>query len=712
MFIRRIKSKGHEYLYLMEDVTIEGRTKSKIIAKFGRADRLTDGQLRLLSRAYPNAQSLRNAQIEDAWNRLVPLMETDGANLDELGLGSQEKVLGGAPNLSYGHLIAKQVWTKFLGLPGKINYLQRKHYPRLGFEISTLACFLAASKMIEPKSYLKLYSEWNRFLANPAPTISRTQLYDTLGYLAAFKDQIMRCSYANLSKKLGWSKPYMLFFDCTNFYFEAPYDSREEFVMNYPFERAQELIAKGKSQAEISEYLQSEDFSNDLKVALDRVEKAGLLTRMRGPSKEGRYSQPIMGLSLVIDERGIPLDFELYPGNKSEYGYLKRAMESVKQKYGITDAFYVADRGLNSCQNLEHLQAAGFGFIVAQKISQQNAMQHQEMISSDGWKVLDLTQDPWATDLNEDIDGAAYRYKVVDHVKSSKEVVKDDAGNTLRREINVKCKLIYTFSAKRKRRDECVIRALTAKAQDAISQRKHANTKGGPCWRALVKTKAEVERTKEGKDSDIYVELNKDKIARMEAIAGYAALAVSAPKNSTFSMETIEVIAQRGYKQLVSIEASFRAAKSLFGLRPVYVKQDDHTLGHCLLCILALSMMKVIQYLLQQQGTALSLEKIQEALKFASVDALASSINPGQAMSYLKSAKDPGKHISRYEDEEPTLSNTDLIMLAVGLSPLQYLETNGSIRRSLKIDPDVPVLTKRQSAYLARLAASLKPKPK
>lgn len=481
--------------------------------------------------------------------------------------------------------------------------------------------------------------------------------------------------------------------------------------MHYPEERYQELIADGKSESDISKYLISEDFAKDLQKAVDEREKAGLFTRMRGPSKEGRYAQPLMGLSLVIDERGIPIDFELYPGNKSEYGYLSRAVLSLKQKHDITDAFYVADRGLNSCKNLEFLQQAGFGFIVAQKISQQSANQREEMTSPNGWKTLDFSQDAWGTDPVYDVDGASYRYKVVDYVKIATEKVKNDDGSTISRDIIVPCKLVYTFSAKRKRRDDCIIRALTAKAQDAINQHKHANSKGRSGWQGVTKTKAEVERTKGSRDSDLFVKLDEKKIARLEATAGYAALAVSAPRNSSLSESEIEVLAQKGYKQLVSIEACFRAAKSLFGLRPVNVKRDDHTLGHCLLCLMGLTMMKVIQYLLDQQGTHLSLEKIQEALKVAKVNVLPSTAIPGQAMGFQKSAQDQGKHVRPNVDEDPDVTNTDLIVAAVGLSPLQFLESSGTIRRNLKIDPNVKLLNHRQSVLLARLANSLMPKP-
>ena len=80
---------------------------------------------------------------------------------------------------------------------------------------------------------------------------------------------------------------------------------------------------------------------------------------MRGPSKEGRFSLPIVSVSLVIDERGVPIDFTVFPGNKSEYHQVLPAIERLKEKYHVKDCYFVADRGLNSTINFDALLKGG-----------------------------------------------------------------------------------------------------------------------------------------------------------------------------------------------------------------------------------------------------------------------------------------------------------------------------------------------------------------
>ena len=107
--------------------------------------------------------------------------------------------------------------------------------------------------------------------------------------------------------------------------------------------------------------------------------------------------------------------------------------------------------------------------------------------------------------------------------------------------------------------------------------------------------------------------MDEKKVSKLKEIAGYAALVYSAPAGYQVAderPEDLELTAQKGYKQLVSIEDCFRTAKSTLNLRPVFLKRDDQTLGHSLICVLSLIMLKVIQYNLKQAGINMSLAMI------------------------------------------------------------------------------------------------------
>ena len=58
--------------------------------------------------------------------------------------------------------------------------------------------------------------------------------------------------------------------------------------------------------------------------------------RMRGMSKEHRYDLPLVSVALAIDDRGIPVDFDIFPGNYSEY-------KTMPKVIGVADSLVCPD---------------------------------------------------------------------------------------------------------------------------------------------------------------------------------------------------------------------------------------------------------------------------------------------------------------------------------------------------------------------------------
>lgn len=182
------------------------------------------------------------------------------------------------------------------------------------------------------------------------------------------------------------------------------------------------------------------------------------------------------------------------------------------------------------------------------------------------------------------------------------------------------------------------------------------------------------------KEQHRFVQLDQKKINNLREIAGYAALVYSPPSGyEAVSKDTnsLELIAQKGYKQLVQIEDCFRTAKTNLKLRPVFLHRNDRIKGHCVVCILSLIILKAIQYNLAQQGIKMSFTKIQQALNQAMVAVLTSAFNTGKVL-YLNSfmpwvdiAADHKRGSHRSPSQSPVGSATALIVQAVGLKPLK-----------------------------------------
>ena len=91
--------------------------------------------------------------------------------------------------------------------------------------------------------------------------------------------------------------------------------------------------------------------------------------RMRGVSKEHRPS-PIVQMGLFLDSDGLPLGYELFPGNRNDMTTLLPAMS----KAGVRDlprgerVVVVADKGLNTSANIAACVLDGNGYIFSQSV--------------------------------------------------------------------------------------------------------------------------------------------------------------------------------------------------------------------------------------------------------------------------------------------------------------------------------------------------------
>lgn len=100
-----------------------------------------------------------------------------------------------------------------------------------------------------------------------------------------------------------------------------------------------------------------------------------------------------MVLGLVMDEHGIPIDYDLFPGNTSEFSTMIPMIERIRKDYNLTKLVVVADRGLNSNENLSELRKMGCDFVLAQKIRNCKQEQRDQILDDTGWEHVISEQD-------------------------------------------------------------------------------------------------------------------------------------------------------------------------------------------------------------------------------------------------------------------------------------------------------------------------------
>jgi len=713
MFLMKRGPKGKEYLYLVEyghDKT--GKRIKTTVKSFGKISSIPKEELNAIYAQYQQpVQERKLAQKivhEKSLRELVESVTVDSENKTNFN-----KV----PLLHYGHLILKPIWDK-LGLNYKLRYLQNKHTKVEAYSLSKLLFYFVAHKILSPGAYLRAWKDQSTWLCNPIEGVCLDNVYEALDYFDAFSEEIMthavKSSYYTNNKgadTLSADGPKMVFFDCTNCYFETDSDDREQFIRRFTQKMREGLAAEGKSSAVIESVLASKQYTEALLLAVEENEDEFL--RMRGPSKEGRFSLPIVSVSLVIDERGVPIDFTVFPGNKSEYHQVLPAIERLKEKYHVKDCYFVADRGLNSTINFDALLKGGFGFIVAQKVTGQSKKQEKIMLSEEGWKKLTFSSEENLSYLNADL--ASFRYKVCDIVKT-KHLTAEETGDRPKT-VKVNCKIIYIYDDKRKKRDLYELEQAIAKAGKAVNEKKLMGNPSGSGWRALVKTKKEEAENEDDKEMYQAVGLKDDVIEKRRQLAGYAAIVYEDPKSLKDSDKKLDTRAVLGsYHSLEKIEECFRVMKNSFEIRPMYVKRNERTRAHVLICVLSLMVLRLMQIELARAGSYMTVDSITSALNNARLLPLRTEsgtilVNCEENEGIYTDDPSEDKELSATErylkvrEENP--DSTDLIMKTMGLSPLGPFNSVDKTKLALKIaQSNNSILGDAIDAITKRIAAA------
>lgn len=684
MYLSKRKNGKHYYLSLVESVRVNGQVYKKTVKQFGRIDLLDPQFVTSLEEQYAKQKLSRQLTAQQQRDEAVKAVQKlqHSAVLDSH--------FNKAPLLRYGHLPLKALWEQILGLKYKLDRLQDTESDITAYKINDIAFYLTALKVLDPQSYLGAYQAQASFLYNPLAGIALDNIYAALSFLHKFKDDILAHAVKKINEHYH-GEPRLIFYDCTNCYFESPYDDKEQFIYNYTDKVKRGLKKAGYSVSEINEYLQSAEFREEL---TEEVESRTFY-RMRGPSKESRFAQPLTALALVIDDRGMVLDYTVFPGNLSEFKTLEPAIKKLQDKYQVKNSYVVADRGLNSVLNLKMLKHQELGFIVAQKVSYQGKKLTEMMLSDDGWQTPDGIIQANA------IADASFSYKVCDYAKTAR-IKQDDGTEKL---VKQPCKIIFTYSEKRYKKDIYELDNAVARAQKALEERKLLKTSFGSGWRSLVATKAE---TAAGEEKEMYrvAGLKQDVIAKRRATAGYAAVVFSPPSglDEKERLTTTEIL--EAYKRLVKIEDCFRVMKSTFSIRPMFVRQYEHINAHCLLCVLALNLLRVIELKLKDKHCAIGLNRISAALISAKLVMLPAGtaeplfinckefndiytkarVKSGRNKAALNELNDIDKIKDAYiQEHKDNADNLDRILQALGLTPLPLYATLNQVQKALKI---------------------------
>ena len=170
-------------------------------------------------------------------------------------------------------------------------------------------------------------------------------IYDALDFIAENHGKIIRRMNTNLVKKAN-RNPEIIFYDVTNFYYEIEDPDDDELDEN------SEILAKG--------------------------------LRKMGVSKENR-KQPIVQMGLFMDDNGIPIAVESFPGNTLDHLTLKSALSKNIDNTELSRFILIADRGICNYPNILHIKDNGNGYIMAKSLLKSNAAEREWAYSEESF---------------------------------------------------------------------------------------------------------------------------------------------------------------------------------------------------------------------------------------------------------------------------------------------------------------------------------------
>ena len=439
------------------------------------------------------------------------LKESTVDKIKKIGTNNFEKE--GLVRKNYGYLVYEKIWQE-LGISRWIKDIKT----RSKIEIEEILKQLVFQRLLTPSSKKSAYDHRENYVDFRNDLILE-DYYRVLDIIYDEKEKLEKHLNSTLKKKFNRELNVVLY-DVTTYYFES--------------------------------------------VKKDEIKGFGF-------SKDNKVNQVQVVMGLLIDNNGIPVSYELYPGNTSEFSTLYPVIKDLKEKYKLKKVIVAADRGLNSGKNLLLLKELGLDYVMAYKLKGAKK-EIKEKLFEDGYTIE-----------------KEFKYKLIEHVKEIRVDGKVE---------KIQDNLLLGYSEKRAKKDKADRQRLLDKADKLLnnpSMMKQELKKGGKKFIKVTK-------------GNLDIELDVKQIEEAEKMDGFFAIEYS--QKELTGREVREI-----YGSLWKIEDSFRVLKTNLEARPIFVWSEKRIRAHFLICYLALVIERYLEKLLKDNNVNLSTAKIQEAIR-------------------------------------------------------------------------------------------------
>jgi len=309
-----------------------------------------------------------------------------------------------------------------------------------------------------------------------------------------------------------------------------------------------------------------------------------------GKSRDGHPERKQYTLMMVTTKDGIPLYHEVHEGNAADATLVEQTMRRVRDLFPQIDrCMVVGDRGMLSKSNTEALVGLGFGHLIAAPLKREKAI--RELIEQTHEELVEKAKDLAAAAKPDEKAADA----IVERQLEDERVIVAFSMDIARRQERQRGKRLDGF-------DE-IAADVEARLQGKKQVRGRPLTDEG-AFKHLIREAVEKKVTAYFK-----IELGKGGFLWVEPVDEVWQHAWKCDGKLAVTTDNHELPAQdliRIYKDLQEIERAFRALKSHLRIRPTFHWTEDRVRAHVLLCVLALTVERVMRLKLKQAQSALS----------------------------------------------------------------------------------------------------------
>ena len=330
------KSKNTTIYYLSKSVRVGNKTTTKTVEKIGTYDEINKkcGDMDPLDWAKQYAAQRTAEEKKAKQDILVRYSSTSLIDKDS------------RRSCNIGYLFLQDIYYS-LGLKNICNTVSDNY--KFSYDLNEILSTLVYSRILTPGSKKASLSDAQRLLEQPKADLH--QVYRTLEVLANDNDFIQSELYKN-SQNVVDRKKGILYYDCTNYYFEIE---------------------------------QEDGF------------------RKYGMSKEHRPN-PIVQMGLFMDADGIPLSFSLFDGNKNEQPSMTPLEEKIIKDFDSSEFIVCTDAGLSSAANRRFNDKQGRKFVTTQSIKKLKDFLQDFCLADEGWYMEGSSKTYKLSELDEKAD--------------------------------------------------------------------------------------------------------------------------------------------------------------------------------------------------------------------------------------------------------------------------------------------------------------------